>query len=47
VVVTSADIRRYVRRLLETEHPGVAVLSYQELTPEAKLQPLGRVRVEG
>jgi type III secretion protein V len=45
VVLTSADIRRYVRRLIETEHPRVAVLSYQELTPEAKLQPLGRVKV--
>jgi type III secretion protein V len=45
VVITGADIRRFVRRLLEVDHPGVAVLSHQELTPEAKLQPLGRVRV--
>jgi type III secretion protein V len=45
VVVTGADIRRYVRRLLETEFPQLAVLSYQELAADAKLQPLGRVRV--
>jgi type III secretion protein V len=45
VVLTSADIRRYVRRLLETEHPQLAVLSYPELAPEARLQPLGRIRV--
>ncbi len=45
VVVTSADIRRYVRRLIETEHPSVAVLSFQELAPEAKLQPLGKIAV--
>ncbi len=45
VVVTAADIRRYVRRLVEAEHPHIAVLSYQELMPDAKLQPLGRIRV--
>jgi type III secretion protein V len=45
VVLTTADIRRYVRRLVEAEHPQVAVVSYQELSPDAKLQPLGRIRV--
>jgi type III secretion protein V len=43
VILTAADIRRYVRRLLEGEHPQVAVLSYQELAPETPLQPLGRI----
>src|SRR6185369_4766396 len=28
IILTSADVRRYVRRLVETEHPQVAVLSY-------------------
>ena len=32
-------IRRYVRRLVETEHPGLAVLSFQELAPEARDSP--------
>ena len=45
VVLTGADIRRYVRRLVETEFPRLTVLSYQELVPEAKLQPLGRISV--
>jgi type III secretion protein V len=45
VILTNADIRRYVRRLVETEHPQVAVLSYQELAPEIQIQPAGRIRV--
>jgi type III secretion protein V len=45
VIVTTADIRRHVRRLIETDHPATAVLSYQELTPDARIQPLGHVRI--
>ena len=45
VIVTTADIRTHVRRLLETEHPRLAVLSYQEIEPDVKLQPLGRITV--
>ena len=45
VILTAADVRRYVRRLVETEHPQVAVLSYQELAPEVQLRPLGRIKV--
>ena len=44
VVLTSADIRRYVRRLLETEHPALAVLSYGEVAPEARVEDLGIIR---
>jgi type III secretion protein V len=44
VILTSVDIRRYVRRLVETDHPQVAVLAYPELAPEARVQPLGRIR---
>jgi type III secretion protein V len=43
VLLTNAEIRRYVRRLVETEHPALAVLSYQELAPEAEIRPLGRI----
>ncbi|MEZ4250804.1 MAG: flagellar biosynthesis protein FlhA, partial [Polyangiales bacterium] len=43
VVLTQADIRRFVRRLVEVELPDLKVLSYQELSPEAQVQPLGRV----
>jgi type III secretion protein V len=45
VIVTTADIRCHVRHLLESEHPKVAVLSYQEIEPDVKLQPLGRITV--
>ena len=43
VVLTSPDIRRYFRRLVEMEFPYLAVLSYQELTPEMSIQPLARI----
>ena len=45
VILTSSELRRYVRRLVEGEYPQLAVLSYQELSPETQLQPLGRIRV--
>jgi type III secretion protein V len=44
VILTSADIRRYVRRLIETDHPNLAVLAYPELAPEARVQDLGAIR---
>lgn len=44
VLLTSMDIRRYVRRLIETEHNNLPVVSYQELTPEISVQPVGRIR---
>ncbi len=45
VLMASMDIRRYVRRLIETEYFELPVLAYQELTPEISVQPLGRVRL--
>ena len=45
VLLTGAEIRRYVRRLVESEHPEVAVLSFQELAPEAQIRPIGRISV--
>jgi type III secretion protein V len=47
VILTSSEIRRFVRRLVEAEHPRVAVLSFQELTAETKLQQLGRIKGGG
>ena len=43
VVVTAMDIRRYVRKLIEIELYDLAVLSFQELTQEVTVQPLGRI----
>jgi type III secretion protein V len=45
VVVTQADVRRYVRRLVELDLPDVAVLSFQELSPEVTVQPIARIGV--
>jgi type III secretion protein V len=45
VLLTGAEIRRYVRRLVETDHPGIAVLSFQELAPEAQIRPIARISV--
>jgi type III secretion protein V len=47
VVIGAADIRRHLRHLIESDHPDVAVLAYQELLPEAKLETLGRISIEG
>jgi type III secretion protein V len=44
VILTSVDIRRYVRRLVEIEYPRIAVLSFPELAPEAQVHSLGRIR---
>jgi type III secretion protein V len=45
VLVTSMDIRRYVRKLIEPELYELPVLSYQELAQEVTIQPLGRVNL--
>ena len=44
VVLTQPDIRRFVRKLVETDLPDVVVVSFAELLPEVSLQPLGRAR---
>ncbi|WP_427183916.1 type III secretion system export apparatus subunit SctV [Bordetella bronchialis] len=43
VILTSMDIRRYVRKLIEQDLYQLPVLSYQELVPEINVQPLARV----
>ena len=46
VILTSMDIRRYVRKMIEESLYEVAVLSYQELVPEINVQPLARIELE-
>jgi type III secretion protein V len=43
VLLCQADVRRYVRRLLESDLPDVVVLSYAELAPGAMVEPHGRL----
>jgi type III secretion protein V len=45
VMLTAIDVRRFVRKLIEAEFPDMAVISYQELVPEMKILPLGRVQL--
>ena len=37
------DVRRYIRRMIESELPELPVLSYQELATDITLQPVARV----
>ncbi len=43
VIVTDMELRRFVRKMVELEFSNLAVLSYQELTPELNIQPIGRI----
>jgi type III secretion protein V len=45
VLLTAMDVRRFVRKLIEGEFPDMAVISYQEIVPEIRIQPLGRVQL--
>ncbi|MGH7249950.1 MAG: FHIPEP family type III secretion protein, partial [Minisyncoccia bacterium] len=45
ILLTLADVRRFVRKLIESEFPNMPVLSYQEIVPEIRIQPLGRVQL--
>ena len=42
VILTQPDIRRFVRKLIETELPDVWVVSFAELLPEVALKPVAR-----
>jgi type III secretion protein V len=44
LLITTVDVRRHVRNVLEPAHPALSVISYQELLPEVEVQPLGTVR---
>jgi type III secretion protein V len=43
VILTSADARRKFRQLIAKEFPSLGVLSYQELSPDVNIQPLGKL----
>lgn len=45
VLITAGDVRRFLRKLIEGEFPDLAVVSYQEIVPEIKIQPLGRIQL--
>ncbi|MOA57441.1 Secretion system apparatus protein SsaV [compost metagenome] len=43
VLLTSMDIRRYMRKMIEQDLYELPVLSYQELTQDINIQPLARI----
>ncbi len=45
VIIASIDIRRYLRRLIETDFYDLPVLDYQELTPEISVQPIDKIGI--
>lgn len=45
ILLTAMDIRRYVRKLMELDFYDMPVLSYQELSPEVTVQPLGCINL--
>src|SRR5690606_37230712 len=47
VLLTHPDIRRFVRKLLETDLPHVRVISFAELLPEVVLKPAGKASLIG
>lgn len=47
VFLTQPDIRRFVRKLVESELPEAVVVSFAELLPEVTLRPLARANLAG
>lgn len=45
VILTVSEVRRYFRKIIELEFPQLAVLSYQELSENLRIQPIARVTI--
>jgi type III secretion protein V len=45
VLLTAIDVRRFAKKVVEMEFPAISVVSYQEIVPEIKIQPLGRIQI--
>lgn len=45
VLLTAIDVRRFVKKLIEGEFPELSVVSFQEIVPEIRIQPLGRIQL--
>lgn len=45
IVLTSAPVRRYVKRIVERQQPKIVVLSYNEIDPNVQLEGEGQVSV--
>jgi type III secretion protein V len=47
ILLTQPDVRRFVKKMLDHEIPGVIVTSYAELLPEVALRPLAKANLAG
>ncbi|MCL2724154.1 MAG: flagellar biosynthesis protein FlhA [Polyangiaceae bacterium] len=47
VFLTQPDIRRFVRKLIESDLPDATVVSFSELLPEVTLRPVARANLVG
>jgi type III secretion protein V len=45
VILTNSEVRRFVRKLIETDLPQTTVLSFDELPPDLTIQPMGRAQI--
>ena len=43
VLLTTFEVRRALRGIIKQEFPNLAVVSYQELSPDMNIQPLARI----
>lgn len=46
VILTTQEIRRYFRKIVELEFPQLSVLSYQELNENLRIQPIARINLK-
>jgi type III secretory pathway component EscV len=46
VILTSQEVKRKLRPLVERELPSVVILAYQELSPDMNIQPVGRIEFD-
>ncbi|MGT0250513.1 EscV/YscV/HrcV family type III secretion system export apparatus protein [Burkholderia pyrrocinia] len=47
VLLTAVDVRRFIRKMVEREFGGLAVLSFQEIGDEAEIRVIGTVDLIG
>lgn len=47
VLMAPMDIRRFLRKIIERDFPEMPVLSFQELSANANVQPLDRIKLQG
>jgi len=45
-ILTSPEIRYFLRRLIAEEFPEIAVLSWDELSPDLNIKPLARITLD-